>query len=63
MMNDFFDEAMVMIAYGFKHMELEGASTEDMKNTAMAMASAIREFSDTCINNGDISHSTIEETP
>jgi hypothetical protein len=62
-MNDFFDEAMTMIAYGFRHMQLEGASTEDMTDTASAMASAISQFSATCINNGDISHSTIEETP
>jgi hypothetical protein len=62
-MNDFFDEAMTMIAYGFRHMQLEGASTEDMTDTASAMASAIREFSSTCINNGDTSHSIIEETP
>lgn len=62
-MNDFFDEAMTMIAYGFRHMQLEGASTEDMTVTARAMSNAIREFSATCINTGDISHSTIEETP
>jgi hypothetical protein len=60
-MNDFFDEAMVMIAYGFRHMQLEGASTEDMTDTARAMASAIRDFSAVCINNEDVSHSTIKE--
>ena len=60
-MNDFFDEAMTMIAYGFRHMQLEGASTEDMSDTARAMASAIRDFSAVCINNDDISHSTIKE--
>ncbi len=60
-MNDFFDEAMTMIAYGFRHMQLEGASTEEMTVTAGAMASAIREFSATCINNADISHLTTEE--
>lgn len=61
-MNDFFDEAMVMIAYGFRHMQLEGASTEDMTDTARAIARAIRDFSVDCINNGDTSHSTIKET-
>lgn len=60
-MNDFFDEAMTMIAYGFRHMQLEGASTEDMTDTARAMVSAIRDFSAVCINNDDISHSTIKE--
>lgn len=61
-MNDFFDEAMTMIAYGFRHMQLEGASTDDMTDTARAMANAIRDFSVDYINNGDTSHSTIKET-
>jgi len=59
--NEFFDEAMVMLAYGFKHMQENGASTEEMTKTARAITSAIWQFSDTCINNDDISHLTIEE--
>jgi hypothetical protein len=59
--NEFFDEAMVMLAYGFKHMQESGASNEEMTKTARAMSSAISQFSATCINNDDISHLTIEE--
>lgn len=61
MSNEFFDEAMVMLAYGFKHMQAEGSSPEEMTKTARAITSAISQFSDTCINNGDTSHSTTEE--
>jgi hypothetical protein len=49
-MNDFFDEAMTMIAYGFRHMMQEGASTEDMQITALAMSRAISQFSSECLS-------------
>lgn len=49
-MNEFFDEAMVMIAYGFRHMAREGASNEEMQSTALAMVRAISKFSSECLS-------------
>lgn len=48
-MNDFFDEAMVMIAYGFRHMLMAGASEDELQSTARSMARAISQFSDECL--------------
>lgn len=49
-MNDFFDEAMVMIAYGFRHMLMEGASMDEMQSTARSMVHAISQFSSECLS-------------
>lgn len=50
-----------MLAYGFKHMQAEGATSEEITKTIRVINSALWQFSDVCINNGDISHSTNEE--
>lgn len=49
-MNDFFDEAMFMIAYGFRQMIQEGASVEEMQSTALSMVRAISQFSTECLS-------------
>lgn len=43
-MNDFFDEAMVMLGMGFRNMQYEGSSKEDIIETCMNIRSALLRF-------------------